>query len=292
MFDVKSFLTDYNIKHYTKGKNVKRGWVGVKCLFCDDESNHGGFNLSKQWFNCWRCGGKGFNKVIQLYADCDWAKAKQIIIDYDGEVVAFEKVQRKDRVDFNFEELKPIHKNYLMNRGFNLERLKKYNLKDGGVFGDFAYRVVMPVYMNDRLLTLTGRDITGKQNPYFNLQEYNSIRTIKECLYNIDNCRNENVILVEGPFDVLKMGGDCLCSFGIKLSNYQLKLLARYKKVDILFDSEKKAQEQAIKIAKNLSILGLITNVWDMEIENDPGSLNLEKAKEIKNKILGGKLCK
>jgi len=50
MFDCVSFLKEYKIPYTEKGKNVGREWIGMKCPFHDDVSNHLGFNLIKGYF--------------------------------------------------------------------------------------------------------------------------------------------------------------------------------------------------------------------------------------------------
>ena len=57
MFDVISFLEEYNIDYTTSGKNVTSGWVEINCPFCgDDPSYHMGVNLSSGLYHCWICG--------------------------------------------------------------------------------------------------------------------------------------------------------------------------------------------------------------------------------------------
>ena len=51
---------DYKIPYFTEGyKYCRPGWVNIDCPFCiGSPGPHLGYNLSGNYFNCWRCGGK------------------------------------------------------------------------------------------------------------------------------------------------------------------------------------------------------------------------------------------
>lgn len=67
MFDAVNFCEDYNIPYWTEGKNMTKDWVSVTCPFCSDTSNHGGFNIVKGYYNCWKCGPKALYPAVQKF---------------------------------------------------------------------------------------------------------------------------------------------------------------------------------------------------------------------------------
>lgn len=48
---LKQLLIDYRIPFSEQGKNIGNGWIGLKCPFCDDHSNHLGLNLQYDFFH-------------------------------------------------------------------------------------------------------------------------------------------------------------------------------------------------------------------------------------------------
>ena len=104
----------------------------------------------------------------------------------------------------------------------------------------------------------------------------------KHVLYNIDNCKSDTVVMVEGIFDVMRLGKYDVCaSFGTSFMAEQLLLLKPYKRIFMLYDSEGPAQEKAKKAAN------MITNITRGEVYNvnlgtggDPDDLSNEDAEE------------
>ena len=77
---------DYNIPVWTEGNNVSPGWINTQCCWCDDPSNHLGFDPSDEHFNCWRCGGHLIVPTIAKLLHTSDREAKGIIKQYGGKV--------------------------------------------------------------------------------------------------------------------------------------------------------------------------------------------------------------
>jgi hypothetical protein len=82
MFDAQQMLQDYQIPYWTEGKNCNPGFININCPFCNDHSNHGGFNIQNEYYNCWLCGWYPLIKVIQTVIGCNYQTAHNIKEEY------------------------------------------------------------------------------------------------------------------------------------------------------------------------------------------------------------------
>ena len=149
---------------------------------------------------------------------------------------------------------------------------------------NWAYRIIMPVYQNNKIVTFTSRDTTGKTNiRYKHCPNNFSIIPIKQTLYNIDNCNKYSIIVVEGIFDVWRMGDDTTALYGTQATLEQVFLFRKFRRVNILFDAT--AEEKAHNFAQQLNGNVKEINIILME-KGDPADLTPKKADYIKKQIL------
>jgi DNA primase len=124
---------------------------------------------------------------------------------------------------------------------------------------------------------------------YKNLAIEQSVINPKEIFFNLDNCNSDSVILVEGPFDVLRMSEDTICSLGTSVTREQELFLANnFKKVFIAFDNEPAAQSKARHLGMNLVSAGLeveVVNICEDFGKNDPGELTEDEVNQIKKEL-------
>ena len=94
------------------------------------------------------------------------------------------------------------------------------------------------------------------------------------------------VVVVEGVFDSLKFGDNCCATLGTSVTEAQVQLLTEYKKVVIIFDAEKAAQQRAKKLADRVSALGVKeVTVVDLETEKDLGGMDYDAVSKIKGEL-------
>lgn len=110
--------------------------------------------------------------------------------------------------------------------------------------------IVIPIYFENQLVAWQARRLThlGK-NKYITSPG----AKISRVFYNWDACRGyDYAILVEGVFDVWRIGSPALALFGTHLSQQQFDLLrTRYRTVFVLLDGD--AKEKADMISRRLS---------------------------------------
>jgi hypothetical protein len=305
--DFESLFKDYSIQYTQSGKNSQNGWINIKCPMCSDHSDHGGFNLTESYYHCWRCGFHPYEKILSVLLHFGYLQVKDIVKSYSGKTGNRQKFITESQTSFRNtaikkivppgEELTGMHLKYLKKRKFDPKYIKaKYKVTGTDFIGAyktkdyieyFNYRLIIPVIVHNEIVSFLGRDVTGLQEQrYKNLSIANSIISPKNVLYNIDNCQANWIAVVEGVFDVWRMGDNFCSTLGTSVTDYQLKALAMYDKIYIVFDSEKEAQAKAEKCAYSLSALGKEVYVVDIETSKDPAELTDVEAAIIKRKIL------
>lgn len=263
-FDILSYFDERGIHYSYQGKNVSRGWVGIQCCFCSDPSNHLGVNIQSQAFSCLKCGEHGSGiKLIQELESLSWGKALDLARNYNGQDIVQPRLKPTVQI-YPTEDILPkeasksfpgIFKNYLRGRRYDPDYLiDKYDLY-ACTTGQYAYRILIPIKVNDRTVNFLCRDITKKSRlPYLNAKLPVEYRSLKSLIYFPKLDReflkyDRPVVVVEGVFDAWRIGDGAIAIFGLKYSKEQVYHISRFKKVFILFDSEDFAKEQAHKLA-------------------------------------------
>jgi hypothetical protein len=305
-FDVISYLDHKGISHTTTGEHSTPGWINIDCVFCGgDQSQHLGINLENNACNCWRCGGHSVGKLIQMLEDCSWQEALVIMEKYQSYNRPTAKIQDytppqqmtmpKEFIKLSIhpsENLRPAYR-FLYSRGINFNdhiiALDYEIYYSPGPLGDYKFRLGIPIYIRKQLVSFVTRDVTGKATKsYLACPDNKSVTPWKNTLYPYDNITfNNAIVLVEGPFDVWKLGQKSLCTFGTGWTFSQVALLHSLfpKKVFILFDSEEIAQESAKKLSK--AIWFCDCEVVYLDDKKDPGELTCKEGKQLMKELVG-----
>jgi hypothetical protein len=256
-FNAKSYLSEKGIAFKEKGKNVMREHVGIRCVKCDDGSNHLNIKLDGTHALCFRCGVHvfGAKKVLELL---EGRKLKQIeyltIVNKHKSYVDFE--ESGDRKEFEKDEIaklreqlfavyefvefrcKPlrfdsVYTRYLTSRGIQFDFAQWFGIKEG-VGNDWGYYVVIPI-RDDRgdLVSYVGRLVCESKTGIRYRKASGEVSEYKG-LFGINECRRLKLldkgylILVEGVFDVLKLLQNGVPAVGLMTKNindFQLKQL-------------------------------------------------------------------
>lgn len=296
MFDVRSYLDEVGVNYYTSGKNVTHGWTGIACPACEDRSSHGGIAPNGEFYSCFKCGHKSHvTGLIRLLEDCSWSKAKEIYQSFSDSLFLPDYAAKREhaaKVEWPpigvKAHLPKLHTEYLKSRGYDPKQLEElFKIKGVYQVGDFKYRIIIPVYHNGKLVSYLGRDVTGQQKlKYKNLSISKSVVSIKDCVYNIDSVHNK-AIICEGVFDAWRFGHAAVAMFGLLYTQRQVQILSRkLKEAIICFDNEKVAQEQADKLAEELSYAGVKVSILHIDTK-DPGEMSQKEANEIRQYLFG-----
>lgn len=305
---VVELLNDYGIEYQEQGKNIGRTHVGLPCFLCgDDPSTHGGIHRETGHYSCWRdeSHNMSFAKFISYQLQMPYRKAKELIYEYsDGT----EEPPRKERVEQVMKlpaELERIYDGslnsgfaykYMKKRGFSDEVMNRFPLY-ASIVGQFNYRVIVPVYVDDMLVAWAGRTIRDDVEPRYKNNDpvegtfpTNSYVGFHDYA---NRCRG-TLFICEGPMDALKLNmflpqdiGAAICLFGLRLYPHQQELISKlvkhYKQGRIVLDSTERSS--SLGIAKELSLYKPFKPLFLTGVK-DPGELDAAGFRQLFSEFL------
>lgn len=296
-------FTDYKIDFNTR---INRGWTNIACPFCDDKTFNGGFNNAGDYYHCWKCGGHNFKQALARAVNIPFNEVDILIEQYAGRNSLLNKLNKKQakaiKLTLPTNTFTPAERKYLKQRNFSPKLLhEKYKIVGGGITGAWKYRIIIPLILDGKIVSWTGRSILSKQKinelkipRYKNLSIEQSVIDPKSILYNLDNCISQTAVLTEGAFDVMRLGDGFFCSFGTELTQAQIiEIKNRFSKVFIMFDNEVEAQIKARKFGLQIASMGVDVEIVDAYGDfnkNDGGELT-ESEVQIIRKELGLNAC-
>lgn len=299
MIDYRKLFADFNIPYSDR---VNRGWVNITCPFCNDRTFNGGFNEAHDYYNCWKCGSHSHILALSKILHLPRNTVVELLEEYQSRSIALnslndKKVALATHLDLPTDTFTSVERKYLLKRNFDPDYLnRKYRVVGGGITGAWKYRIIIPLLLNGRVVSWTGRSILSKEKQkelkiprYKNLSIQQSVVDPKHILYNLDNATGHTVVLTEGAFDVMRLGDGFVSSFGTELTQEQLRQLkTRFSKVFIMFDNEEKAQEKARKFGYQLVSMGIDTEIVDAYSDynkNDGAELTPDEVRYIRREL-------
>jgi len=335
--NVLEILNRYNIDYVDRGNNVAKGNVNVQCPWCgeDDHSQHLGINLETGMWGCWRNvkhRGRKLYRLLAKLTGLSSAEARRATGEGALRAVQQGDMERAvqgltegpesiaERTDSPVIQLYPtfremyapgVHpmqaesrfRNYLVARGFprhNHKRLvHQYDLRYC-VAGRFSDRLIIPIYENGKLMTWIARSVYKDASlRYLALEEEESVKQVKDCLYNYDAAMEGGDVLffVEGALDAMKIdfysqrnGVRAVGLFNMNLEAEQQELVnnlhGRFLKHIILLDEGQLSQSLDLQ-ARLEPLLGHVL-VRFMKPEwnaKDPGDLTPRQVRRLDGRI-------
>jgi hypothetical protein len=297
MLKFEQLCLDFGIETTTEGQHSRKGWLQINCPFCDagENSKHMGFNLLYGSFACWKCGKHSPFETIAQLTKSSTKETLALVKKYQGDknYIPIERGEKKYNWDKKFAlpqtsgELQRMHIQYLLKRDFDPEKIKKeWKIQGTGVYGKYAFRIIMPVYINRKLVNFTGRDVSDRAKlRYDNCPNEESIMPLKETVYGYDYVR-DTVVVVEGPTDVWRLGRGAVATFGSAYTIKQVKLLKNFKTRYIMFDpTDDRAQKRAKELAHDLGCFTGRTEILKFSGYKDPGALPQKEADDLMHEL-------
>lgn len=287
-FNSTQFLKDFKIRYTEHSPNVSQGWMGVACPFCNDKSDHLGIHIATGGMSCWRCGRHSPLDYIIAVLRIPRSEAKTIYSRYLTKSlhpnIGNVKVQYASEVTLPPKEFTPSEVAYLNKRNFTQHHIDTYDLRGGRYFGEWAYRIVIPIQYNNVIVSATGRTIADAKPKYYSLEPSKSIMNLKHIFFGLDLAKDA-VAVVEGPIDAIKGGPGFIASFGTTIKDEQLLLLKEYDTIYFVKDNDK-AGEQFVREAYKLSSMG-VRNVEVVSIDDykDVGEMPQDAIDDLRKEL-------
>jgi DNA primase len=288
-------LTDLVEGYCEPAKASIDGEYWIRCPFCGDDKRRMGINVNNGLCHCFR-------------ASCEWKSddirrtfreiSKALGIDAEQDRFYVRKKVKPKRNTTKFANLPKEFENfsdlddevtrkayeYLTDRGVTDKQIKKHKLGLCAV-GDYAYRIIIPVFRKGKLLTFTSRDFTD-QSPL----RYKNHPGPKY-LFNMQH--KKKAILLEGPFDVLAVERatdeyDVVGRLGAGMTAKAIHDLSRYDEIIVWPDPDRGGIQLAIDTCKAMAKRGKkMYVIMPKDDDVDPGKLGESEAglEEIREKI-------
>lgn len=291
MIDYIRLLDDYGAPYALEGPNVGTQFIGVNCPWCDDDSFHGGLPRNgMERYTCWRCGGHNVKYTLSRILGIP--NIEEILRLYDDGFVSDVVTREVDTYRPDYTVVMPggplewYHRKYLESRRYDPSFLeRKYGLTGTHPLSDYGSRVYAPIYHKGELVSFQGRAVMKGVEPKYMAARPSEERMLhKHVLYNQDNCTKDFIVLVEGVYDVFRLGDNAAATFGTAFSPHQLLHVKQYDRVFMLYDSEGDAQARAKDAAGLMATL--VPDVAIVDIgQGDPDDLGDDDAAKLMAEI-------
>lgn len=256
----KDILSDYNILTAPAGhEHVREGWIQFDCPYCSKDAHRWrmGYSMERGLVNCWACGSHPLINTVMELTGLPYKKVKKLLDTIER--VRFEEEYKppgKLVMPPGVKALHSAHKKYLHNRGFDWKKIE-YIWKVQGITisSRLSWRIWIPIHYRGEIVSWTTRTISNSKRitRYISASKDEEAIPHTELLYGEDFARHA-IIVVEGVFDVWRIGQGAVATFGSGYSTRQLERIAKYPMRAICFDNELEAQKRARKLVNDLSV--------------------------------------
>ena len=257
-------------------------WINLQCPFCGDKSQHLGYNLVEGFWSCFRCGAHREYETIAALLNQNITESRRTCDKYRIEKsgpICFGALERATghprgctgvKLPYGTGKMTKRHREYLHGRHFDPDKLEaEWGLVGTGPIGPFSHRIIIPIEQDEKLVCYTSRDFTERAKAkYKTCPDTEASIPIKSCLYGLDRCESNSVVITEGPTKVWRLQKNTVCTFGATTSTTQIQKLSRFKKVYILFDEDDAGEKGADILAHALVILGVQTEIINIGIKD------------------------
>ena len=276
-------IDDSDLKEcLTNPRKNRTGQYVADCPFCGKDG-HFYINVKTQMWDCKKCGEYGNIYKLLSHLGKTYLLGGRTI-QADDEIRSLKSLNESGDEEVVLEELPvvkmpagwKVSKNstaYLLGRGISAADCVRYNIGDTKLVSKFKNYVLIPIYDNNKVRGFIGR-YGSKQVPDGKLRYNNSIGTeFAKLMFGYDEIvsgETSTVVLVEGIFDKIAVDKTlglwdsndvkCVCTFGKKISAYQIEKLKskNVHRVLLLYDFD------AIKDIKKYGLVleqNFVTNI-------------------------------
>lgn len=255
----RDILNEYNIPIAPDNHHHTRpGWINIDCPLCGRHSDkfHLGYSIAGNYVNCWKCGNHNLIYSLMELTGESYKKIKKLLSGLDIE--KFEKPKPKGKLVLpkGLLDRHPAHHKYIKERGFKWHRTRNlWRFKCLALHPKLSWRIFIPLIHRGKMVSWTTRAISKSKRVvrYISAGENQESIPHKELLYGEDYARHA-IVVVEGVFDVWRIGQGAVATFGTGFSSAQIERMAKYPVRAICFDNEPEAQKRAKRLVNDLSV--------------------------------------
>jgi len=280
---VREFLQDNNVPmapdhhhHRTHGFEVQ-----VDCPYCSPDSHRYRMGLAATHASCWQCGSKPIVETLNLLTGLHWQKVREFLKGVPGHAREGKKPKGLLELPYGLGPLQVAHRKYLVERGFNPDKLAKlWGLQGIGLSPTHPWRIFIPVFRHGETVSWTTRSLSADGIRYKSAEAGQEAVSMKEVLYGGD-LAGHTALICEGPVDAWAIGPGAVAILGLAYSTAQLLLMSKFPRRVIAFDNEINAQKRARKLCRDLSVFPGETHCLTFSCKDAAETL-LRKPKEIR----------
>ena len=238
----------------------------------------------------------------KYFVDTLWNtdEGKTIGLEYFRERGYFDPIIQKFHLGYSPAEWDAFTKHAKQN-GYSDELLEQIGLSikgQKGLYDRYHGRVMFPIHsLTGRVIGFGGRILTNdKKSPKYQNSPESEIYDKKQTLYGIYFAKNaiarqDECILVEGYFDVLRMHQigieNVVASSGTSLTMEQIRLVKRYtKNITMLYDGDAAGVHAALRGTDMILSEGMNVRVVVLPPEHDPDTFGKEFSVEYVSNYL------
>ena len=180
--------------------------------------------------------------------------------------------------------LRGPYKAYLRQRGFDPCQIEAlWGVLAGGPAGKLAWRLWIPVHLDDRIVSWTSRAIGSDVQPrYLSASPDGEEVNHKTLLYGQD-LAGHSVVVVEGPADAWAVGPGAVATMGLKWTPEQVAKLSRFAVRAVCFDRGATARAEAL--ADILQQFPGETHIVELETGDDPAEADPDEIEELRSRF-------
>ncbi len=221
--DWRGLLDSLRIPWADRGSNCSRGNVNIACPFChSDPSHHLAIAEAHEAFYCYRepnrHSGKDFIRLL-VRLGLPRYDAMRLLNQYkrDRADPIAEKPKAIGDITRAWDRFAPASESaecltYLSSRGFPAPRslCERFDLRFARE-GAWAKRLLIPLRQENKLVSWTGRDLSGRSDLKYKTNEAAGYQPIyfPDIAKPIRQLEDQTFILVEGPLDALRIADAC-----------------------------------------------------------------------------------
>lgn len=255
----RELLAEHNIPVAPENHHhAREGWIQLDCGMCSrgQQKWRLGYNVQYGYLSCWSCGYLPLHGTLADILDISLPKTRKLLDALEREYVKETREKRGRLVlPHGLRDYTDAHRHYLDKRGYDPDELARlWGVRAIANESELAWRLFLPIHYRGEVISWTTRSLMTGGARYINAKPEQEILSPKKILFGEDFVRSDSIIIVEGPFDVYKIGPGAVAVMGLSYTREQVLKIAQYKKRIVCFDNDKAAQARAKKLCRQIEV--------------------------------------